>query len=628
MGALPHCVRKAMQAFAVAALCLAPAWQAVAAGSANVLYINSYHRGYKWSDDVEAALTERLAASGTRVEVSVEYLDSRRFGFDGRGERVAAALAEKIAAYPLDVVVVSDNAAFDFATRYRPRLFPKVPIVFCGYNNFRPGVLAGLSNITGINEEVDYSGSVELALATHPATTTLAFITSTADASSAQNTKVLVDEALPRYRDRYGVVEIRDASLQQIRDRLAQLPATTVVFLAGQTSDMGEGRAYTPVENARLIAPLSPFPIYTFWDFHLGNGVLGGRVLTGADQGRAAADMALGILAGKRADDIPVTMDSPTSDIFDWPVLQRFHIAPAQLPPGSVILNRTFSLWELYRVQIGGALLVIALEALLIAALVRAMRQRRLAMVALKAERDMLDARVVERTAEIARSNAELQQFAYVASHDMREPLRMISSYLSLLERRLGQGLDQDGHDFLAFAKDGAQRLDRMILGLLDYSRIGRGGEEKEAVALSDALAEAVANLAVPIRDNQARVEVAGDLPVVWGCRAELVRLLQNLVANAVKYRAADRPPVVTVSARRDGAEWVVSVADNGVGIPDDQTERIFGIFQRLHGAEIEGCGIGLAACRKIADHHGGRIWAESEVGTGSTLRFTLPVRG
>jgi signal transduction histidine kinase len=225
---------------------------------------------------------------------------------------------------------------------------------------------------------------------------------------------------------------------------------------------------------------------------------------------------------------------------------------------------------------------------------------------------------------KLAQSNAELEQFAYAASHDMREPLRMISSYLGLLERRCDTGLDQDGHAFLTFAKDGATRLDRMILGLLEYSRIGRGPQPKESMPLSEILEQAISNLGVAIETAQARVDIPAPLPTIVGNRDELVRLLQNLIANAVKYRSPDRLPVVTVTAGREDAFWRISVADNGIGIAPENRDRIFGIFQRLHGVDIEGSGIGLASCKKIVEHHGGRIWVEGEPGEGCAIVLTL----
>ncbi len=234
---------------------------------------------------------------------------------------------------------------------------------------------------------------------------------------------------------------------------------------------------------------------------------------------------------------------------------------------------------------------------------------------------------------ELARSNADLEQFAYVASHDLREPLRMISSYLSLLGRRYTDRLDQDGHEFLAFARDGAKRMDQMVLDLLDYSRVGRTGGPEQPVDLGDAANEAIANLAVMIAETSAVVRATGDFPIVRGARNELVRLVQNLIENALKYRHPDRAAMVTISTRSDqplpeGAdedEVTISVADNGIGIAPEFFERIFNIFQRLHTRDqYDGTGIGLAVCRKIVLHHGGKIWVESEPQAGTTVLFTL----
>ncbi|MBI5162666.1 MAG: PocR ligand-binding domain-containing protein [Magnetospirillum sp.] len=228
---------------------------------------------------------------------------------------------------------------------------------------------------------------------------------------------------------------------------------------------------------------------------------------------------------------------------------------------------------------------------------------------------------------DLARSNAELEQFAYVASHDLREPLRMITSYLTLIERRYGAALDGDGQEFLAFAVDGARRMDRLILDLLDYSRIGRMGRADDAVNLADAVAEALANLRTTVAEARAAVTVETAPANVTGSRSELVRLFQNLIGNALKYRDPERAPQIAVGWLRHGAEWTVSVADNGIGIAPEHHTAVFQIFRRLHTRQqYEGTGIGLAECEKIVRHHGGRIWVESELGQGSTFRFTIPV--
>ncbi len=231
---------------------------------------------------------------------------------------------------------------------------------------------------------------------------------------------------------------------------------------------------------------------------------------------------------------------------------------------------------------------------------------------------------------ELLRSNAELEQFAYVASHDLRQPLRMISSYLTLVDRSLGDGLDPQVKEFMGFAVDGAKRMDRLIVDLLEYSRIGRMKRPMRPLDLAAVVAEALGNLTVPIRDSGAEVTVAPDLPTVRGDHSEIMRLFQNLIGNAVKYAAPGRPPRITIDWQpaAHGEGWVIRVSDNGAGIEAKDFERIFGVFQRLvTRSEVEGTGIGLAVCRKIAEHHGGRIWVDSTRGEGSTFSVLLPRR-
>ncbi|CAA7625587.1 ATP-binding protein [Magnetospirillum sp. UT-4] len=236
-----------------------------------------------------------------------------------------------------------------------------------------------------------------------------------------------------------------------------------------------------------------------------------------------------------------------------------------------------------------------------------------------------LEEQVEQRTRDLARSNADLEHFAYAASHDLREPLRMISSYLGLLERRESHHLSEEGLEFLGYAKNGAVRLNDMISALLDYARIGRDQPPHAPVSLDEVVEEVRVNLRVGLEENGARVDVAPPLPRVMGNRADLVRLFQNLIGNAVKYRAPDRLPIISISAGSVEGRWELAVADNGVGIPESASERVFELFQRLHGRDVEGSGIGLATCRRIVEQHGGSIRVEGEADRGSTFRLTLP---
>lgn len=227
---------------------------------------------------------------------------------------------------------------------------------------------------------------------------------------------------------------------------------------------------------------------------------------------------------------------------------------------------------------------------------------------------------------ELARSNAELEQFAYIASHDLQEPLRMVSSYCQLLQRRYHGKLDADADDFIEYAVDGAKRMQVLINDLLEYSRVGTHGKPFESTDCSKVLEKALDNLKVSIQDCNAKI-VENKLPVAIADQTQLVQVFQNLIGNAMKFRKGNEPKIV-IDSRKQNGEWVFSVKDDGIGIETEFADRIFVIFQRLHNRkEYSGTGIGLAICKKIIERHGGRIWVESAAGEGSTFYFTLPRR-
>jgi signal transduction histidine kinase len=226
---------------------------------------------------------------------------------------------------------------------------------------------------------------------------------------------------------------------------------------------------------------------------------------------------------------------------------------------------------------------------------------------------------------ELNRSNAELEQFAYVASHDLQEPLRKVASFCQALQRRYEGQLDERADQYIEFAVDGAKRMQVLINDLLAFSRVGRSGHALELVDLDDALEQAKSSLSRMLEENGASVG-AKALPIVLGERALLVSLFQNLINNAVKFRG-ERPPVVRIACERQGETWQFSCTDNGIGVEAEYAERIFVIFQRLHTKEAyAGTGIGLAMCRKIVEYHGGRMWLDPEHSPGARFLFTLPV--
>jgi light-regulated signal transduction histidine kinase (bacteriophytochrome) len=239
-------------------------------------------------------------------------------------------------------------------------------------------------------------------------------------------------------------------------------------------------------------------------------------------------------------------------------------------------------------------------------------------------ERKKIDEALQVKSQELARSNRELEQFAYVASHDLQEPLRMVSSFLQLLEKKLGGALDKDSKEYLDFAVDGSMRMRNMINDLLSYSRILSGKVKFEKADINLILEDVKSNLKESIAEAKANI-VWGKMPVLAVDKIKLARLFQNLVANAIKFHEKDVAPVLEINCKEQSADYLFSVKDNGIGIKKEYLEKIFIIFQRLHSKqEYPGTGIGLAECKKIVELHGGKIWVESELGKGSTFYFTI----
>ena len=239
-------------------------------------------------------------------------------------------------------------------------------------------------------------------------------------------------------------------------------------------------------------------------------------------------------------------------------------------------------------------------------------------------ERKRAEEQIRRYASELERSNRELQQFAYAASHDLQEPLRMVRGFLELLERRYGDQLDQTARQYIQFAVDGAARMQALIRGLLDYSRVQTHAQPLRPVSLEKVLAQALANLHASLVEAHGEV-IHEPLPTVKGDEHQLVQVFQNLIGNAIKFRS-ERTPRVIIRANDRGHEWEISVQDNGVGFDPAQAGRLFQMFQRLHPrSKYPGTGIGLALCHRIIERHGGRIWAESRPGQGATFYFTLP---
>ena len=393
----------------------------------DVLYLNSYHRGYTWSDGIEQGLRDVFAASGKNITLYSEYLDTRRFPDKQHLPAMARALAEKYTDFSYDVLVVSDNNAFDFALRYREQLFPGVPVVFCGYNNFTPEVLQGVGNITGIAETLDFRATIDLALRLHPATQRLIFVVSDFSTSTARNLRRL-EAMLPEYEGRYEIVLLKNLSMRELERRLAAAQPRSVGFIIGRAGDLREGGFFSVEQFARRLAEASRAPLYSMWDFHLNTGVMGGYILTGLAQGRTSAELVLSILAGTPADSLQVITRTPGVNRLDYHAMRRFHVREADLPPGSEIINKPLGLYETHREAAWAAGIV--LVALLLMLAVSAEMVRRL-----RSQNRILQAQETV----IRRHQAELEQRVEERTRHLTEARRSAKAYSEKLETLLSR---------------------------------------------------------------------------------------------------------------------------------------------------------------------------------------------
>src|SRR5579871_4715062 len=270
-------------------------------------------------------------------------------------------------------------------------------------------------------------------------------------------------------------------------------------------------------------------------------------------------------------------------------------------------------------------------EGLLVITAIRDVTQRRLAEDAVRELNQTLEQRVAERTQELLESNEalrqsndDLNQFAYAASHDLQEPLRLVALYSQILQKRYAERLGDEARELFGFVISGARRMERLLKDLLAYSQTGSSNEgPAQPVECEQAIRKVMLNLQAAIEQSAATI-TWDPLPVVHAHEIRLVQLLQNLIGNAIKYRS-DLPPEIHVAAKRENGQWLFSVRDNGIGIEPEYSQQVFGIFKRLHGQDYEGTGIGLAICQRIIERYGGRIWVDSKPGAGAVFSFTLP---
>ena len=558
----------------------------------------------------------------TKWELFSEYLDTTRFPGERQADLLHDYLRQKYAGQKMDAVVAAPDPSVDFLLRHRSDLFSDSPIVFVTVKRPPQNVLAAGPGLTGIIRANTHRKTLDLALNLHPDTEEVFVISGTPELDKRFET--VAREELAGYDERVRLTYLTDLPVSDLVNRVKELPPRSLILYVWQRSAIESEKALHTFQILEKIRQTAPVPIYGMGSRNVGYGIVGGYVQDSERNGLEAAELVRRIFHGTRAQDIPV--DSASSvPTFDWRELKRWGISEDSLPKGSVVLFREFTLWELYRWRIVAVLALLALQTLIITALLLERRRRRRAKEALDQLNAELETRIEARTNALHAKTRELESFAYSVAHDLKAPLRGIDGYTRLLLQEYAQNLDGEVRTFLHTIQDSADEMNQLIDDLLSYSRL----ERRELITERVELAPIVNSLVDRKREESTRaidfvVDVNGSS--VMADASGLAQSLRNYLDNAIKFTDPVEHPRIEVGSKESAESCLLWVRDNGIGFDMKYHDRIFDLFQRGNvTGDYPGTGIGLAIVRKAMERMGGKAWAESEPGRGATFYLEFP---
>jgi signal transduction histidine kinase len=602
-----------------------PAWAGAKLPARNVLILHAQDQFLPANIVMDRNIYAALKGDkDLNVTIYSEYLEKVRFVSEKTQGDITGLLHAKYGSMKLDLVMVTDDLSLDFILGEGGALFSGIPVVFCGITDSKIEPRSLPPAMTGNFKHLGISENIETILKVQPRVKQIAIVLG----ASRQDVlyESLARKAFDSFSSRVSPLYLVGLTIEETLERIASLPKTAVVLYVSLYVD-GAGRGFNPRDVAPLLRKVTSVPIYGVSDTYLSYGILGGNLLSFTDLSLDAAATATRILKGARPSDIPAKVLA-NKNYFDWTEMRAWGLRQRDLPPGSVIVNKSPDVWDLYKWQILGALAFLLLETLLVLYLILQLRLKKVAEGKLKSLNETLEKKVLERTGQLESANKELEAFSYTVSHDLRAPLRHIDGYVGLLVSRCRDGLDDKGIHYLDTIAAAAREMGILIDELLRFSHTGRTELRSESVDMGRAASETLSALLEGQEGRRIEWSV-GELPSVRGDAALLRQVWVNLLGNAVKYTRTREVARIQVSSRELKGETVFSVEDNGVGFDMQHAGKLFGVFQRLHAIEeFEGSGIGLATVQRIVSRHGGRIWAEARPDKGASFHFALPRAG
>jgi len=603
-------------------------------GVTKILILNSYHKEFPWTDNQTSAAKKVLEEGTEHLELYVEYMDTKRIYNEEHLNLFYQAIRLKYSRVKLDGIITTDDNALRFVLRHYKELFDGIPVSFSGINDFHDALLKGRKEFTGLIEVLDIKATIDLALELHPKTRKVFVVVDNTPTGIGQR-RVVADFARQYKNLEFEYFKGEDLSTAELREKLQRLPKDSIVLLTVWLRDKDEV-FLSAEEGGAIISAASNAPVYGIIDMYFRHGIVGGKLLASRVHGNAAAKLMLRILDGEIPSGIPVQKHSINQYMFDYEQLARWGISIADLPKGSIVVNKPFSFYKEYKKLIWGISAFLIFQAIVIITLVLNIVQRRKAEEELIKYRDHLEDRVKERTEEleIAKTRAESadrikSMFIATMSHELRTPLNSIIGFSGITLQGMSGELNEKQRDHISRVFKSGQHLLELVNDVIDISKIEAGKAEasSELFMLKVIIDEAVDSIQEKLKKKRLSLETDVDTNLqIFTDRRKLLQCIINLLSNAEKFTEKGG---ISIKALEKDNDIEISVTDTGIGILESDQEKIFQPFERLEShlkITAGGTGLGLYLIKKIATEIlGGNIFVESKDGKGSTFRLKIP---
>ena len=637
--------------------CLPP--EAAAQTRKRLLVLNSYSPGYKWTDDIIKGIASVTRHSKVDISIHHEFMDTKTVSDPQYLRLLYQTYRYKYQNAKFDAIIASDDDAFNFLLRHRDEIFPDTPVVFCGVNDFAPSRLAGVKLFTGVNEAPDYKATIDLALQLHPKTQQILIINDLTTTGRAVH-KGLVN-LLPAYRDKVRFTLLENAEMEEVLSAVRNLPPESVVIYSLFFRDR-KGRVFDFDESIALVTSNSPVPVYGFWDFSLGYGIVGGMLTSGYDQGRTAAQMVIRLLNGEKIEALPVVMQSTNRYMFDYLQMDRFGIRMSSLPDGSTVINRPPGRYVVQQSTIWGAAVLVVVLMGVILLLLRNMAMKQKAEERLRNFADQMELRVKERTEELEASSAALdeqnrklqetyeglqqetadrirvmeelrqrdqlliQQSRMAAmgemlgniAHQWRQPLNVLG--LKIQELSMSYRLGNFSQELLETnVGKSMEILKHMSRTIDDFRTFSTPDKEKVIFNVHEVVQKTVSLVGETFHSHGIALEIVKDgEPQVEGYPNEYAQVLLNILMNArdafIERQTAEPRVTIRLSTDEEGRA-VLAICDNAGGIDESIIDKIFDAYFTTKDLG-KGTGVGLFMSKKIIEAHmAGRLTVRNNEG-------------